>query len=116
MKTHDVTKACAALVKAGKKPTVGLVRATLMNQVPLAAVVKGIQQFQMNRNLGFAMDSEALPEVARADKNLSGDEAHSQNIPSCSCEQRVLHLEQQLEKLNKQLKDLHTLVMDLSQS
>ncbi|MGK0370328.1 MAG: hypothetical protein ACJAW1_000567 [Glaciecola sp.] len=118
MQTQDVIKVCAALVKAGKKPTIGLVRASLANKVALATVVKGIQQFQSNRKLGIVVESELVTDI----KSAGADKATKMGVeldapPSsstCNCEQRVLLLEQQIEKLTRQLTDLHTQVLTLN--
>jgi|GEM_PF-3542958 uncharacterized protein HemX len=113
MHNQDVIKACAELVKAGKKPTVGLVRATLLNKVPLAAVVKGIQQYQVNRKLGIVMRDDTSNENSKKSKDTPAAQA-TQHLSTCACENRVALLEQQLEKLTQQLIALQAQVQDLS--
>lgn len=120
MQTQDVIKACAALVRDGKKPTIGLVKAQLTNKVHLATVVKGIQQFKANRQLSSKVvedNNVVATKIANADKSVgcASQAKKPHNAITCGCEERVLLLEQQIAKLNHQLIDLQTLVQGLSQ-
>jgi hypothetical protein len=112
MQTQEVIQICSALAKAGKKPTIALVKTKLMNKVSLAAVVKGIQQFNANKELGI---SEASTLPPKDTKNTAISPANAA-LQSCTCEARVEQLENQLNILSEQLIALQTQVQALNPS
>jgi hypothetical protein len=120
MQTQDVVNACAALVKIGKKPSIGLVRAKLAYKVPLATVVKGIQQFQSTPTITIIAKNKALATSTRDILEMSADPVTDVQMKAathegnCVSGDRVLYLEQQIEALSRQLKDLQTQVLALS--
>lgn len=106
MDTQHVINACSALVKAGKTPSIALVKTKLPHKVPLAIIVKGITQYQANPNL--ATQTSEKPEATLAPSS----EAQAVTVP-CSCAHQVLQLEQQVAMLTRELTNLRTQVQGL---
>ena len=108
MQNNDVTNACLALVNAGKKPTIALVKTKLAGKVPLAMIVKGIQQFQNNLTSGESLVATTALEENHIDTNTT-----PHNECDCACAERLSFLEKEvlvmsayITKLQAQVKAL----------
>lgn len=123
MHTQDVLNICATLMKVGKKPSIGLVRAKLSGKVPLAIIVKGIQQFHANPQLGIAMEGETSTLdshkklITGGNKETLTETCDTEMPPSCaSCGHRLNTLEDKLEAIQKEVIGLQAQVRALTGS
>lgn len=108
MQTQEVIQVCLALAKAGKKPSIALVKTKLSNKVKLATIVKGIQHFHVNQELGLNQESV---EISHANETLAPETQSAST--SCACEQKIAQLELAIASMSKQLKDLQIQVQAL---
>jgi predicted RNase H-like nuclease (RuvC/YqgF family) len=106
MPINDVIRACESLANLGKKPTIALVKTRLGSQVPLAIVIKGIQQFQNNSEFAPNMASETEPAKLNSHSiTTAGNQ--------CKCEDRVKRLEIEINEMKAYIKALQAQVKAL---
>jgi hypothetical protein len=106
MPIKDVISACESLANLGKKPTIALVKTRLGGQIPLALIIKGIQQFQNNSELNQTMANETAPIKQRDDSITTADK-------QCKCDDRVKHLEIEMDEMKDYIKALQAQVKAL---
>lgn len=93
MQINDVIKACEALTNIGKKPTIALVKTRITGKIPLALIVKGIQQFQSNSECVPTLTSESKLTDSTIDAITDAEKRRS-------CEDRVSSLENEIAKMS----------------
>lgn len=115
MHTEMIIRICDQLVKAGKKPSIGLVRAKLEPKVSLATIIKGIGLFESNRLLGVS-EAEQTPENNN-NQDMAPDNTNNQTCLICkNNENRILLLETQIQNMQQALINLQAQVKGLNAS
>jgi len=110
MQTNDVMNACLALANAGKKPTIALVKTKLAGKVPLALIVKGIQQFQNS----LAPSKSLIAEIEREEKQIDTSSSQ-QNECACTCPERLTSIEKEMSVMSAYITKLQAQVKALTE-
>lgn len=95
---NRVIEACQSLNSQNKAPSIALVKTRLSTPLPLAVIVRGIQQFKNNPNIEI--------------KNVALETATS-TADNKTDQQRIQQLESQVSNLTNEVKALQVLVADL---
>lgn len=107
MQTEEIISACQALAASGKKPTIALVKTKLSAKVPLAVVVKGIQQFQNTSMLGSSI-------MAQEEVSEQIIKSSSATYKQCNCEERIACLALKISKMEAYIISLQAQVKALA--
>ena len=89
---QQVVNTCIALRDAGKKPSVGMIKAKLLAPLPIPIIIKGLSYWKENKaTVKIESVAEAAPASAKSNVELTA---------------RVTELEQQVLALRTELKTL----------
>jgi len=89
---QQVVNTCIALREAGKKPSVGMIKAKLLSPLPIPIIIKGLSYWKENKATAkIEKVAESAPAVAKSDHALAA---------------RVTELERQMLALSAELKTL----------
>jgi hypothetical protein len=67
---QEVINTCISLDEAGKKPSLGMLKARLLTPLPIPIIIKGLSYWKENK---ASLQIEALPEPKAASKNTNDD-------------------------------------------
>ncbi len=89
---QQVVNTCIALREAGKKPSVGMIKAKLLSPLPIPTIIKGLSYWKENKATAKIENVvESAPAANNSDQSLA---------------KRVTELEQQVLALRTELKTL----------
>jgi hypothetical protein len=89
---QQVVNTCIALRDAGKKPSVGMIKAKLLSPLPIPTIIKGLSYWKENKATAKVENAvESTPAASNSDQSLA---------------KRVTELEQQVLALHTELKTL----------
>jgi hypothetical protein len=89
---QQVVNVCIALNEAGKKPSVGMLRAKLLSPLPIPTIIKGLSYWKDNKaTVKIQQIAQPSPPPKRSGNDLAI---------------RVTQLEDEVTKLHNQLKTL----------
>jgi len=89
---QQVVNACIALNDAGKKPSVGMLRAKLLAPLPIPTIIKGLSYWKENKaTVKIQQIAQPPPQTARSGNDLA---------------MRVTQLENEVTTLRNELKTL----------
>lgn len=93
----DVTKVCQALADKGITPTVGLIKAKLLQKTPLPEIINGLKAFQANQP-------------------HEPEKRHTPNLSDrvLELEKRCMYQQETIQSLQEQVEALRFMVKQLS--
>lgn len=91
---QQVVNTCIALCEAGKKPSVGMVKAKLLAPLPIPIIIKGLSYWKENK---ATLKIETVAEPARA----SAKSNHALSARVTELENQVLALRAELKTLQQ---------------
>jgi hypothetical protein len=90
----QVVNACIALDEAGKKPSVGMLRANLLSPLPIPTIIKGLSYWKENKSTVKTQQIvEPTPPPRRSDNDLA--------IRVTQLENEVITLKNELKTLQQ---------------
>ncbi|TKB43525.1 hypothetical protein [Thalassotalea mangrovi] len=101
MSQQEIYQIAQRLHQQGKTPSVALIKSQLTVAMPLAAIIKGLQQWQKNPKLG-----ESQPELISTDKPL-------QAFTLQQAQQQISQLQSQVDELQALVKQLSNEIAEL---
>ncbi|MFQ3208464.1 MAG: hypothetical protein ACI9IT_002630 [Glaciecola sp.] len=95
---QQVVNVCIALNEAGKKPSVGMLRAKLLSPLPIPTIIKGLSYWKENKaTVKTQQIAEPTPPPARSGNDLAIRVAQLENV--------VVTLKNELKTLQQRFED-----------
>lgn len=105
MSQQEIYQIAHQLKQQGKTPSVALIKSQLSVSMPLAAIIKGLQQWQKNPALGETKAEQPIETATPADTNASPDLA-TLNQQVTSLQQQVATMKVEMDELKKVIAEL----------